>query len=55
MFGRIQNIDNRVLERIGKIHKPALNRIMIFASRAGNLGLVWWRSEEHTSELQSPR
>lgn len=42
MFGRIQNIDNRVLERIGKIHKPALNRIMIFASRAGNLGLVWW-------------
>ena len=42
MFGRIQNIDNRVLERIGKIHKPVLNKIMITASRAGNLGLVWW-------------
>ena len=42
VFGRIQNIDNRVLERIGRIHKPALNKIMITASRAGNLGLVWW-------------
>lgn len=42
MFGRIQNIDNRVLERIGKIHKPALNKIMITASRAGNFGLIWW-------------
>lgn len=42
MFGRIQNIDNRVLDRIGNIHKPALNRIMITASRAGNLGIIWW-------------
>ena len=42
MFGRIQNIDNRVLERIGRIHKPALNRIMITASRAGNFGTIWW-------------
>lgn len=42
MFGRIQKVDNRVLERIGNIQKPALNRIMITASRAGNLGIVWW-------------
>lgn len=42
MFGRIQNIDNRVLEHIGNIHKPALNRIMITASRAGNFGTIWW-------------
>lgn len=42
MFGRIQNIDNRVLERIGKIHKPALNKIMVTFSKAGNLGIVWW-------------
>ncbi len=42
MFGRIKNIDNRVLDSIGKLHKPALNRIMITASRAGNLGIVWW-------------
>ena len=42
MFGRIQNIDNRVLYNISRIHKPALNKIMITASRAGNAGIVWW-------------
>lgn len=41
MFGRIQNIDNRVLDNISRIHKPALNKIMITASRAGNAGIVW--------------
>ena len=40
MFGRIQNIDNRVLDNISRIHKPALNKIMITASRAGNAGIV---------------
>ena len=44
MFGRIQNIDNRVLDNISRIHKPALNKIMITASRAGNAGIVWWQS-----------
>lgn len=42
MFGRIQNIDNTVIERIVKIHKPALTKIMIAASRAGNFGTIWW-------------
>lgn len=42
MFGRIQNIDNRVLDNISRIHKPALNKIMITASSAGNAGIVWW-------------
>lgn len=42
MFGRIQNIDNRVLDNISRIHKPALNKIMITASRAGNAGIVCW-------------
>ena len=42
MFGRIQNIDNRVLDNISRIHKPALNKIMITAYRAGNAGIVWW-------------
>lgn len=42
MFGRIQNIDNRVLDNISRIHKPALNKIMITASRASNAGIVWW-------------
>lgn len=42
MFGRIQSIDNSVLERIGRIHRPALNRIMIIISKAGNFGFIWW-------------
>ena len=42
MLGRIQRIDNTVLDNIGKIHKPLLNKIMITVSRSGNLGIVWW-------------
>ncbi len=42
MFGRIQTVDNKVLYNIRKIHKPALTRIMVTASRLGNVGLVWW-------------
>lgn len=42
MFGRIQNIDDRVLDRIGRIHRPALNKIMIIVSKSGNLGFIWW-------------
>lgn len=42
MFGRIQNIDKRVLDNIGRIHKPALNKIMITASRSANVGIIWW-------------
>lgn len=42
MFGRIQSLDNRVLQNISRIHRPKLNRIMVFASRLGNAGTVWW-------------
>lgn len=42
MFGKIQKIDDRVLERIIKIHRPALNKIMILFSKAGTFGTVWW-------------
>ena len=42
MFGRIQRIDNTVLDNIGRIHKPLLNKIMITVSRSGNLGIIWW-------------
>lgn len=42
MFSRIKSVDNKVLERVAYIQKPALNKIMITASRAGNLGIIWW-------------
>lgn len=42
MFGKIQRIDDRVLERIIKIHRPPLDKIMILFSKAGTFGTVWW-------------
>ncbi len=42
MFGRIQTVDNKVLYNISKIHKPALTKIMVTASKLGNFGFVWW-------------
>lgn len=42
MFGKIQRIDDRVLERIIKIHRPTLDKIMILFSKAGTFGTVWW-------------
>lgn len=42
MFPRIQSIDNKVLDRMGDLHRPALNRIMITISRLGNGGIIWW-------------
>lgn len=42
MFGRLQRIDDRVLDRIIKIHSPALDRIMILFSKCGTAGTIWW-------------
>ncbi len=42
MFGRLQRIDDRVLERILKIHRPALDKTMILFSKAGTFGTIWW-------------
>lgn len=42
MFGRLQNLDDKVLDKILKIHNAALNTLMIGFTRAGNFGLVWW-------------
>lgn len=42
MFGRIQKLDNTIIERISKLHKPAITKIMVTASFSGNLGIIWW-------------
>lgn len=42
MFGKIQFIDNRVLDKVQKLHKPKLNAVMITASKLGTWGTVWW-------------
>ncbi len=42
MFDRLQSIDDKVLDRILKIHSSALDRLMIYFTKAGTFGTVWW-------------
>lgn len=42
MFARLKNLDCRIFDNIPRIHRPAINRIMIAASKLGNAGIVWW-------------
>lgn len=42
MLKRIQYIDDIVLNWIGRLHTPLLNRIMIFFSMLGTKGTVWF-------------
>jgi undecaprenyl-diphosphatase len=41
MLKRIQYIDDVVLDWIGRLHTPLLNRIMIFFSVLGTKGTIW--------------
>ena len=42
MFRRIQSIDDKVIDNIIKFRSPLKNKIMIAASSAGNLGIIWF-------------
>ena len=42
MFARLKNLDERIFDNITRIHNPAMNKIMLTASRMGNAGIVWW-------------
>lgn len=42
MLSKIKSVDNKVLDNIGRIHRPSLNMIMATASRICNFGIVWW-------------
>ena len=42
MFKRIQRIDDKVIDNIVKFRSPVKNKIMIAASSAGNLGVIWF-------------
>lgn len=42
MFKRIQSIDDKVIDNIVKFRSPVKNKIMIAASSAGNLGVIWF-------------
>lgn len=42
MFARLKSLDDRIFDNIPRIHRPAINRIMVTATRLGNAGIVWW-------------
>lgn len=42
MFKKIQQLDDKVVDNIIKFRSPWKNRIMIAASSAGNMGLIWF-------------
>ncbi len=42
MFKRIQRLDDKVVDNIVKFRSPVKNKIMIAASSAGNLGVIWF-------------
>ena len=42
MFKRIQYYDDVIINWIGRLHNPVLNRIMIFMSTLGTKGTVWF-------------
>ncbi|MBQ1308418.1 MAG: phosphatase PAP2 family protein [Ruminococcus sp.] len=42
MFARLKSLDDRIFDNIPRIHRPAINRIMVTATRLGNAGIIWW-------------
>ncbi len=42
MFHRIQQLDDKVVDNIIRFRSPIKNRIMVAASSAGNLGIIWF-------------
>ena len=42
VFARLKNLDDRIFDNIPRIHRPAINKIMVTASKLGNAGIVWW-------------
>ena len=42
MLERVQYFDDIVLSWIGKLHTPRRNKLMVFVTRLGDKGLVWF-------------
>ncbi len=42
MLSRIQDWDERMLDKIAKLHTKRLNKIMVFATTLGNNGFIWF-------------
>lgn len=42
MFQKLRMFDEKVVERMSGIHRPALDRTMVLFTYAGTGGLIWW-------------
>lgn len=42
MFQKIQYFDDNVINWVGRLHKPKLNKFMVFMSAIGSKGFVWF-------------
>lgn len=42
MFKKIQALDDKVIDNIIRFRSPIKNKIMIAASSAGNMGIIWF-------------
>lgn len=42
MFKKIQAVDDKVIDNIIRFRSPLKNKIMITASSAGNMGIIWF-------------
>lgn len=42
MFQKLRELDLRVVERMSRIHRPVLDKIMVAFTYAGTAGLIWW-------------
>ena len=42
MFQKLNRIDNKVVERMSAIHRPVLDKIMVYLTYAGTGAFIWW-------------
>lgn len=42
MFRKLRKLDDRMVERMSRIHRPLLDKIMVLFTYAGTGGFIWW-------------
>lgn len=42
MLKRLQRIDDKILEKIIKLHTPFRNKVMVVITSLGNMGIIWF-------------
>ncbi len=42
MLAKIRKLDMVVVDRVTGLHRPILNRVMVFFTHAGSAALFWW-------------